>query len=134
MLVSNYYPSTTQEGYFFWDLKFIPTRDTIQGPDRLVYDFYVAEVELTAYTSEPNQTDDSPFITANGTRVYDGGIACPGRSWFGRMVEFSGKRYQCNDVMNIRYRNKMYFDIWMEDKAEAIQFGRVRAIVKIEVK
>src|SRR3990167_4180168 len=37
--------------------------------------FYTMTVVATAYSSTPDQTDGSPFITANGLYVYDGLIA-----------------------------------------------------------
>ena len=38
-------------------------------PKRVIY------VTVTSYSSTPDQTDDSPFVTANGTWVHDGTLA-----------------------------------------------------------
>jgi len=83
--------------------------------------FYVA---TTAYSSTPDQTDDTPFITANGTRVYDGIIAANFLP-FGTKVRFpdySGdKIYTVEDRMNKRFPNRA--DIWFETRQEALNFG-----------
>lgn len=131
VLVSISTPIALSEGYFFWAFRIDEAGYSFQTEK--VSDFLYREVwaEISAYTSEENQTDSSPFITANMEYVYDGGIACPGRYWFDREVEILGRVYRCNDVMNIRYRNKMFFDIWMGDKSEALQFGRRKMLVKI---
>jgi len=84
----------------------------------------VIYVTVTAYSSTPDQTDDTPFVTANGTRVRDGIIAANFLR-FGTKVKFpdySGdKIYEVTDRMNERYPNRA--DIWMETREEAIQFG-----------
>lgn len=87
--------------------------------------------EVTMYSSDVDQTDDTPFITANGDTVGQGTIACPSRLEFGTKVEILGKQYSCNDRMNIRYRGGNYFDIWSESKDEAIVWGRQQVEVTI---
>lgn len=77
---------------------------------------------MSAYTSDPNETDDTPNITASGTRTRDGVIACPREYEFGTEVEIHGERYTCEDRMNARYDN--HFDIWMKTKEEAYKWGR----------
>jgi 3D (Asp-Asp-Asp) domain-containing protein len=91
---------------------------------------------MTAYTSEVAQTDSSPCITANGFNVCEHGIedtVATNYLPFGtrvRIPELFGERvFVVRDRMNARYYRK--FDIWMKDKAEAIQFG-VR-VAEIEV-
>lgn len=92
----------------------------------------VIYITVTAYSSTPDQTDDTPFITANGTRVRDGIIAANFLR-FGDKVKFpdySGdKIYTVTDRMNPRYPNRA--DIWMETREEAIQFGLRR--LKMEI-
>lgn len=80
--------------------------------------------EVTAYTSRPEETDDTPEITASGEIVYDGGIACPTRFEFGTKIEIAGRIYTCNDRMNRRYAESNHFDIWMESHEDAIHWGR----------
>jgi len=81
-------------------------------------------VSVTAYSSTYDQTDSSPFITANGTYVYDGVIAANFLP-FGTKVkfpEYSGdKIYTVDDRMNSRYSYKM--DIWFPTRSQALQFG-----------
>ena len=81
---------------------------------------FVAEV--SAYSSEVGQTDDSPFITALGTRVRKGIIANNCLS-MGTKVEIGGAIYVVEDRMNRRYGCE-HFDIWFADTAEAWEFGR----------
>jgi len=84
----------------------------------------VRTVIVTAYSSTPDQTDDSPFITANGTFVRDGIVACNFLP-FGakvRFPDFSGdKIYTVTDRMALKNSHKV--DIWMESRSLALQFG-----------
>lgn len=92
----------------------------------------VKKVLITAYSSTPDQTDDSPFVTANGTYVYDGVIACNFLP-FGtkvRLPDFSGdKVYTVHDRMAKRFSYKM--DIWMESRELALEFGVKKLTVEI---
>jgi 3D (Asp-Asp-Asp) domain-containing protein len=96
------------------------------APKRVVY------VVVTAYSSTPDQTDDTPFITANGTHVRDGIIAANFLK-FGTRVkfpDFSGdKIFSVQDRMNARYSDRV--DIWMESREAAMNFG-VRTL-KMEI-
>jgi len=87
-------------------------------PKKVIY------VTMTAYSSTPDQTDDSPFITANGTWVHDGTLAANFLP-FGtkvRLPDYSGdKVYVVEDRMNQRYTYRA--DIWMETREAAKQFG-----------
>lgn len=80
--------------------------------------------QVTMYSSEVGQTDDTPFITANGDTVGQGTIACPIRYKFGTIVEIQGIRYKCNDRMHERYRQGNYFDVWVPETQQAINLGR----------
>jgi len=81
---------------------------------------------VTAYTSTPDQTDDSPFIAATGKRVYDGMIAANNLP-FGTKIKlpeiYGDKVFTVDDRMNARYGlGKM--DVWMDaPRQEALQFG-----------
>ncbi|MDO8676430.1 MAG: hypothetical protein Q7K16_02140 [Candidatus Azambacteria bacterium] len=81
-------------------------------------------VIVTAYSSTPDQTDDSPFITANGTYVHDG-IVATNFLPFGtkvRFPEYSGdKVYTVQDRMAKKNSHKI--DIWMATRGDALQFG-----------
>jgi len=48
-------------------------------------------VQASAYTSTPDQTDSSPFITANGEHVYWGGVAANIIDTNGRNIPFGTK-------------------------------------------
>jgi len=87
---------------------------------------------VTAYSSTPDQTDSTPFITANGTRVHDGIVAA---NWLKfntriRIPELYGdKVFIVTDRMNARFSNRM--DIWMETRQEAQTFGLRRLTIEI---
>lgn len=86
----------------------------------------------TAYSSTPDQTDDTPFTTANGKQVHDGIIAANFLR-FGTKVRiptmYGDKIFTVEDRMNPRYSYRI--DIWMQTREEAIQFGS--RIVPIEI-
>lgn len=79
---------------------------------------------ITAYSSTPDQTDDTPFITASGTHVRDGVIAANFLP-IGTNVRFptmyGNKVFVVEDRMNSRYTYRV--DIWMRTREEAKQFG-----------
>lgn len=95
-------------------------------PKRTIY------VMVTAYSSTPDQTDDTPFHTANGTYVRDGIIASNFLK-FGTRVRFpdyfGDKIFDVQDRMNERFSDRV--DIWMPTREAAIQFG-VRTL-KMEI-
>jgi 3D (Asp-Asp-Asp) domain-containing protein len=87
---------------------------------------------VTAYSSEPGQTDSTPFITAFGTHVRDGIVAtnCLPKGSLVRFPEvFGDKEFVVEDRMNARYYYRM--DIWMADTQDAIQFGAKSLKVEI---
>jgi 3D (Asp-Asp-Asp) domain-containing protein len=81
-------------------------------------------ITVTGYSSTPDQTDSTPFITASGTRVRDGVIACNFLR-FGTKVRFPqlyGKKiFLVEDRMAARNSHKM--DIWFASRDQAKQFG-----------
>lgn len=96
---------------------------------------------ITAYTSTPDQTDDSPFIAANGKRVHDGMIAVNGLP-FGTIIKipalYGDKEFIVEDRMNRRYSctkvngGACRMDIWLDTtRAEALKFGVKRVDVEI---
>lgn len=92
----------------------------------------VRKVVITAYSSTVDQCDDTPFITANGTRVKDG-IVATNLLPFGAKVTFpelyGDKVFTVTDRMHERFSDR--FDIWMETREEAIQFGAKYATVEM---
>lgn len=81
----------------------------------------INSAHITAYNSVPEQTDDTPFITASGLFVYDG-IVANNCLPFGTKVEIEGRLYEVQDRMNSRYGCE-YFDIWMEDVDNSKKWG-----------
>jgi 3D (Asp-Asp-Asp) domain-containing protein len=90
-------------------------------------------VSVTAYSSTPDQTDSTPFITANGSHVRDGIIAANFLP-FGARVRFpdlfGDKVFTVEDRMHQRFKYRA--DIWMETRQAARNFG-VKRNVLIEV-
>ncbi len=102
--------------------------------------FWSEEISVlaTGYSSTPDQTDDSPFITASGTHVRDGIIAANfyinGKKIpLGTLVKipqlYGDRIFIIEDRMNSRYTNNI--DIWFGDRLSALQFGAKR--VKIQI-
>ncbi len=89
-------------------------------------------ISVTAYNSLPEQTDDTPFITASNTRTRDGIVAANFLP-FGTLVRipeiYGDKIFIVEDRMNSKYYYHM--DIWMEHYDDAVDFG-LKAL-KIEV-
>lgn len=81
-------------------------------------------VNVTAYSSTNNQTDDTPYITAFGTPVRDGIIAANFLP-IGTVVrfpdKFGDKLFVVEDKMNERF--SLQVDVWMSDREEAKKFG-----------
>lgn len=90
-------------------------------------------ISMTAYNSEPGQTDSTPFTTADGSTVRDGILAANFLP-FGTKVRipslFGNRIFEVHDRMNPRYTLRA--DVWMANKSDARQFGLKRN-VKIEV-
>ena len=78
---------------------------------------------ITAYTSSVDETDDTPFITASGVRTRRGIIACPSKYKFGTQIVIEGRQFICEDRMNPRYWDENRFDVWVETKHEAFNWG-----------
>ena len=90
-------------------------------------------ISMTAYNSEPGQTDSTPFTTADGSTVRDGILAANFLP-FGTKVRipslFGNRIFEVHDRMNPRYNLRA--DVWMANKSDARKFGLKRN-VKIEV-
>ena len=89
-------------------------------------------VAATAYSSTPEQTDRTPFITASGIHVREGVIAANFLP-FGTVIKipelFGDKAFIIEDRMNSRYW--LNIDIWFPEKDLAKEFGV--KVVKIEI-
>jgi 3D (Asp-Asp-Asp) domain-containing protein len=91
---------------------------------------------MTAYTSEVNQCDFSPCITATGFNLCEHGIEdtiAANFLPFGtrvRIPDYFGKKiFVVRDRMNKRHNNQI--DIWMQNRDLALKFGK--KIGKIEI-
>lgn len=89
-------------------------------------------VMATAYSSTPDQTDDTPFITASGTTVRDGIIATNFLP-FGTLVKiphlFGDKIFVVEDRMNRRYATRI--DIWFPERELAKIFGIRKVVIEV---
>lgn len=89
-------------------------------------------VWVTAYASTPEETDNTPFITASNTRVRDGVLAANFLP-FGTKVMipklFGDKVFIVEDRMNATKTD--FVDVWMPTKQDAINFGISRAEIVI---
>jgi 3D (Asp-Asp-Asp) domain-containing protein len=91
------------------------------------------KVVVTAYSSTPDQTDDTPLITASGKHVADGVIA-NNRFKFGTKIRFpelyGDKVFTVYDRMHKR-KGLDHVDIWFPEYKQAKNFGA--KITTIEV-
>ncbi len=76
---------------------------------------------VTGYSSTPDQTDDTPFITASGQRVRLG-IVATNEFPFGILLLIDGLIYEVQDRTNARYGYRI--DIWFPTRAEALAWGK----------
>ncbi len=81
-------------------------------------------LRVTAYSSSPNETDDTPFITASGLHVRDG-IVATNLLPFGTKIQipslFGDKVFTVEDRMAKRMKDVV--DVWMVSKTAALKFG-----------
>jgi len=91
------------------------------------------KVVITAYSSTPEETDDTPFITASGKSVGDGIIA-NNMLPFGTKIRipklYGNKIFIVEDRM-ASYKSNYHFDIWMAEKPLAMNFGIKTAEIEI---
>ena len=92
-------------------------------------------VMASAYSSTPDQTDDTPFITAWGTQVRDGIIAANFLP-FGTLIKmpelYGDKIFVVEDRMNRRYTYKI--DVWFPERAQAMEFGNKKVKIVVVAK
>jgi len=84
----------------------------------------VAYMRISAFSSTPDQTDNTPFVTANGTLVHDGVVASNAFP-FGTKIQipalFGNKIFTVEDRMAKKFKNSI--DIWMTTRSKALYFG-----------
>ena len=90
------------------------------------------KVYITAYSSSPDETDDTPDITASGSRTRDGVIAT-NMLPFGTKVRiprlFGKKLFVVEDRRHSRFSDRV--DIWFPEKQDAKNFGIRYAEVEV---
>ena len=90
-------------------------------------------VIITAYSSTPGQTDDSPYITAAGTFVRDG-IVANNLLAFGTKIRipeiYDDKIFVVEDRMSWKKGN-YHVDVWFPDYSGALAFGAKRTYIEI---
>ena len=90
------------------------------------------EVVVTAYSSSPQETDDTPHLTASGTRVRDG-IVATNILPLGTKVKFpelyGNKIFVVEDRMNSGAGYQA--DIWFSSRQQALNFGAKRTYIEI---
>jgi len=145
MLIFNVFSQKAQAklAYGFWEEALSGERLTMMGKNSLMSvlspagpEFRVTReitVVITAYSSTPEQTDDTPFITASGKTTKDGIIAnnyLP----FGTKIKipelYGEKVFIVEDRMSWRKGN-YHFDVWFPSYQEAKNFGVKRAVIEI---
>lgn len=124
-------------GYLLWSVHCI-RRDLEK-----IKSLHVEEVTVTTYTTDPKQTDSSPFVTASGFRLNRKNpkkhrIIAVSRDLqssfkFGDRVKLIGAGelsgiYTVHDVMNKRFRNRV--DVLINPKDNHTMYKGVK-IVKI---
>lgn len=102
------------ENTFSYEIKKVATYDSLK-------------VDVTWYTSSVQETDSTPFVTADGSRVKDGIIAVSHNLL--AVFEYGDSLYvedlgwfEVHDCMHQRWMNAV--DIWCGDSTDARQNGR----------
>lgn len=92
----------------------------------------VLSMRITAYASVPDETDNTPFITADGSHVADG-IVASNILPFGTRIEipalFGDKIFTVHDRMSTKIKNTI--DIWMPSVKQAVIFGAEHATILV---
>ena len=119
-----------------------PVPTPVMVPSGLPDEALVLDLTMTAYSSTPDQTDDTPFVTASGQGVRDGVVAISrdlerlGLRFGSKVVvttvggpscgpaarELVGKVLEVQDRMHRRKR--LQIDVWQPSREEALAIGR----------
>ena len=101
----------------FLEAEYIPTVTVNQVKSR--------KIIVTGYSSTPDQTDDTPFVTASGKWVSEG-IAADNFLPFGTKIRlpelFGNQVFIIEDRMHQKYTDDR-IDIWFPDRKTAENFG-----------
>jgi len=90
-------------------------------------------VTVTWYTSSIYECDDTPFITADGTKVHRGVLAVSVDLLkllpYGTEVDIEGLgTFTVHDRMNGRWKRRV--DVWCDDRNAAFRNGKVRRVLR----
>jgi len=92
--------------------------DSVKCPNELTNQI------VYAYNSEVSQCDDTPFITASGYDLRNGGNIVANNCYpFGTIIRIGERTYRVEDRLNSRYDCSTW-DIWMPTYEEAISWGK----------
>ncbi len=92
----------------------------------------VGLVIITAYSSSPDETDETPFITASGKSVNYGVVAAnflPLGTHIRLPKIFGNQVFVVEDRLHQRYNDRV--DVWFPSKWDAIQFGQKLSEIEI---
>lgn len=88
---------------------------------------FLGKMDITAYRSVPNQTDNSPYITSIGDRTCKDGVAVSqdllksGKIKYGDWLYIEGVGLKrVNDTMHVRFKN--HIDVWVRTYDEEKKF------------
>lgn len=82
-------------------------------------------VSVTGYSSTPDQTDDTPWLTATGTKTRVGVLAVS-RDLL-PLLPYGTRVYVVEDTMHPRLRRTL--DVWFPSRGLALRWGRRTGIV-----
>lgn len=124
-------PSSIQERLVLTQSNTLLPITSLLGEERVAKTMWLY---VTGYSSTPEQTDDTPFITASGKTVRDG-IVATNLLPLGTKIkipEFYGNKvFVVEDRMHPRMQDRV--DIWFPTYGEAKHFGkRLASIVVLE--
>lgn len=106
---------------------------SISNPADPIEPAQTIKMVVTAYSSTPEETDDTPFITASGKTVEDG-IVANNLLPFGTEVMipeiYGDKIFVVEDRMH-RKKGYYHLDIWFPDSQQAKDFGAKRVYIEI---
>jgi len=119
----------SEEEVYDRDEEFVSSATTLEPEQSLPLEGDPAVVgehwlTVTAYSSEPRQTDSTPYTTAWITPVRDGVVALNflPKGTLVRFPDLFGEKvFIVEDRMNVRYPYRA--DIWMQSRESAQQFG-----------
>ncbi len=85
---------------------------------------------ITGYSSTLDQCSGNPFITASGTHVHQGTMACPPQYPFGTKITIENVgTFICEDRGGAIKGN--HFDMWFSSRSEALAWGKRVVVAEI---